>query len=188
MNKEIGILNIEVESASAQEDIKFKIDSSGENNLVFLGIAKFVIEYSKQNNKSVQEVMRVFNNIVNGIDQDEKETNNPDKDKDIKEQHLMKLWDLMFIAIPGEEEEYYKNMAADIKHFVITHCPDSEFIKATDYWGVKHLAYDIGEYKEGYYILMSFSTNKKTMGKLDRYLKSREDILRHMMITKTEED
>ena len=187
MSKEIGVLNIEVESASAQEDIKFKIDNNGEDKLIFLGIAKFVMEYSRTNNRSVQEVMRVFNNIVNDMVQDEKGTNDPDN-KDIKEQSLMKFWDLMFIAIPGKEEEYYKNMVADIKHFVLNHCPDSEFIKATDYWGVKHLAYNIGEYEEGYYILMSFSTNKKTMGKLDRYLKSRADVLRHMMVTKTEED
>lgn len=187
MSKEVGVLNIEVESASDQENIKIKIDSNGEDKLVFLGIAKFVMEYSRQNNRSVQEVMRVFNNIVNGIDQDEKETNNPDKYKDIKEQSLMKFWDLMFIAIPGKEEEYYKNMAADIKHFILNHCPDSEFIKATDYWGVKHLAYDIGGYKEGYYILMSFTTNRRTMGELDEYLKSREDVLRHMMVAKSED-
>ena len=187
MSKEIGVLNIEVESASDQENIKIKIDSNGEDKLVFLGIAKFVMEYARQNNRSVQEVMRVFNNIVNGMDQDEKELNNPDKYKDIKEQSLHKTWDLMFIAVPGKEEEYYKNIVADIKHFVINHCPESAFIKNTDYWGIKHLAYDIGEYKEGYYILMSFSTNKKTMGELDRYLKSREDILRHMMVVKSED-
>lgn len=187
MSKEVGILNIEVESASDQENIKIKIDSNGEDKLVFLGIAKFVMEYARQNNRSVQEVMRVFNNIVNGMDQDEKELNNPDKYKDVKELHSMKLWDLMFIAIPGEKEEYYKNMVADIKHFVVNHCPESTFIKNTDYWGVKHLASDIGEYKEGYYMLMSFSTNKQTMGKLDRYLKSREDVLRHMMVAKSED-
>ena len=187
MSKEIGVLNIEVESASDQENIKIKIDSNGEDKLVFLGIAKFVMEYAKQNNRSVQEVMRVFNNIVNGMDQDEKELNKPDKYKDIKEQSLHKLWDLMFIAVPGETEEYYKNMVANIKYFVITHCPESMFIKNTDYWGVKHLASDIGEYKEGYYILMSFTTNRRTMGELDEYLKSREDVLRHMMVVKSED-
>lgn len=187
MSKEVGVLNIEVESASDQENIKIKIDSNGEDKLVFLGIAKFVMEYARQNNRSVQEVMRVFNNIVNGMDQDEKELNNPDKYKDIKEQSLHKIWDLMFIAVPGEEEEYYKNMVADIKHFVVTHCPESMFIKSTDYWGVKHLASDIGEYTEGYYILMSFTTNRRTMGELDRYLKSREDVLRHMMVVKSED-
>lgn len=188
MSKEIGVLNIEVESASAQEDIKFKIDNNGEDKLIFLGIAKFVMEYSRKNNRSVQEVMRVFNNIVNDMVQDEKELNNLDEYNDVKELHSLKFYDLMFIAIPGKKEEYYKNMVADIKHFIATHCPESTFTKNTDYWGVKHLAYNIGEYKEGYYILMSFSTNKKTMGKLDRYLKSREDILRHMMIVKSEEN
>lgn len=187
MSKEIGVLNIEVESASDQENIKIKIDSNGEDKLIFLGIAKFVMEYARQNNRSVQEVMRVFNNIVNGMNQNEKELNNSDEYKDIKELHSLKPYDLMFIAVPGEKEEYYKNIAADIKHFVINHCPDSEFVKATDYWGVKHLASDIGEYKEGYYMLMSFSTNKQTMGKLDRYLKSREDVLRHMMVVKSED-
>lgn len=91
MSKEIGTLNIEVESASDQENIKIKIDSNGEDKLVFLGMAKFVMEYARQNNRSVQEVMKVFNNIVNGMVQDEKELNKPDKYKDIKEQSLHKL-------------------------------------------------------------------------------------------------
>lgn len=188
MSKEIGVLNIKAESASDQENVKIEINSNGENKLVFLGIAKFIIEYSRQNNRSVQEVLRIFNNIANDMNQDEKELNKPDKYKDVKELHSLEPWNLMFIAVPGEKEEYYKNMVADIKHFVVNHCPESTFIKDTDYWGVKHLDSDIGEYKEGYYILMSFSTNKKTMGKLDRYLKSREDILRHMMIIESEED
>lgn len=187
MSKEIGTLNIEVESASDQENIKIKIDSNGEDKLVFLGMAKFVMEYARQNNRSVQEVMKVFNNIVNDMNQDEKELNKPDKYKDIKEQSLHKPWDLMFIAVPGKEEEYYENMVANIKYFVITHCPESMFIKNTDYWGVKHLAYDIGGYKEGYYILMSFTTNRRTMGELDEYLKYREDVLRHMMVAKSED-
>lgn len=187
MSKEVGILNIEVESASDQENIKIKIDSNGEDKLVFLGIAKFVMEYARQNNRSVQEVMKVFNNIVNGMDQDKKGLNNPDKYKNTEEQYFHKSWDLMLIAIPGEEKEYYKKLVADIKYFVITHCPESMFIKNTDYWGVKHLAYDIGGYKDGYYILMSFTANRRTMGELDEFLKSREDILRHMMVVKSED-
>ena len=187
MSKEIGTLNIEVESASDQENIKIKIDSNGEDKLVFLGMAKFVMEYARQNNRSVQEVMKVFNNIVNGMVQDKKGLNNPDKYKNTEEQYFHKSWDLMFIAVPGKEEEYYKNMVANIKYFVITHCPESMFIKNTDYWGIKHLAYDIGGYKEGYYILMSFTTNRRTMGELDEFLKSREDILRHMMVVKSED-
>lgn len=188
MNKEIGILNIKAESAPEEENVKIEIYSNGEDKLVFLGIAKFVMEYSKQNNRSVQEIMRILNNIVNDMDQDEKELNNSDEYKDVKELHSLKPYDLMLIAVPGEKEEYYKNMAADIKHFVATHCPESTFTKNTDYWGVKHLASEIGEYKEGYYMLMSFSTNKQTMGKLDRYLKSREDVLRHIMTVKDEEN
>lgn len=187
MSKEVGILNIEVESASDQENIKIKIDSNGEDKLVFLGMAKFVMEYARQNNKSVQEVIRVFNNIVNNMNQDKKELNKLDKYKDIKEQSLHKLWDLMLIAVPGKEEEYYINMVANIKYFVITHCPESMFIKNTDYWGVKHLAYDIGGYKEGYYILMSFTTNRRTMDELDEYLKPREDVLRYVMVAKNED-
>lgn len=187
MSKEIGILNIKAESAPEEENVKIEIYSNGEDKLVFLGIAKFVMEYSKQNNRSVQEIMRILNNIVNDMNQDEKELDKPDEDKNVKELHSLKPWNLMFIAVPEEKEEYYKNMVADIKHFVINHCPESTFIKDTDYWGVKHVA-NIGEYKEGYYIFMSFSTDKKTMGRLDRYLKSREDILRHMMIIESEED
>ena len=90
MGKEIGVLKIEVEDAPDQENIKINIDSNGEDKLVFLGIARFVMEYARQNNRSVQEVMRVFNNIVNGMDQVEKELNNPDKYKDSKEQNFMK--------------------------------------------------------------------------------------------------
>lgn len=187
MSKEIGTLNIEVESASDQENIKIKIDSNGEDKLVFLGMAKFVMEYARQNNRSVQEVMKVFNNIVNGMVQDEKELNKPDKYKNTEEQYFHKSWDLMLIAVPGKEEEYYENMVADIKYFIITHCPESMFIKNTDYWGVKHLAYDIGGYKDGYYILMSFTANRRTMGELDEFLKFREDILRHMMVVKSED-
>ena len=91
MSKEIGILNIEVESASDQENIKIKINSNGEDKLVFLGIAKFFMEYSRQNNRSIDSLLDVFNNIVSGMDQEEKELTNSNSNVDVDRHHFMKI-------------------------------------------------------------------------------------------------
>ena len=91
MSKEIGILNIEVESASDQENIKIKINSNGEDKLVFLGIAKFFMKYSRQNNRSIDSLLDVFNNIVSGMDQEEKELTNSNNNVDVDRHHFMKI-------------------------------------------------------------------------------------------------
>ena len=51
---------------------------------------------------------------------------------------------------------------------------------------VAPLAYEINEIKEGYYVLITFSAEKTCVKELDRVMRIKENILRHMIISKGE--
>ncbi len=48
-------------------------------------------------------------------------------------------------------------------------------------WGVRRLAYPIGEFTEGNYFLTRFGTDASAIAELDRGLTAAEDVVRHLI-------
>ena len=57
-------------------------------------------------------------------------------------------------------------------------------VKQTDFWGKKRLAYEIQDFAEGDYVLLTFKAPKAVVKELDRVMRINEEILRHMIIRK----
>lgn len=55
-------------------------------------------------------------------------------------------------------------------------------VKNIEKWGRKRLAYEIKDLNEGYYVLIYFAGESKTITELDRILKINDNILRHMIV------
>jgi len=51
-----------------------------------------------------------------------------------------------------------------------------------DHWGRRRLAYNIAEYREGYYILINLELDPQTTTELERNLKLSERVMRHLLI------
>src|SRR3954452_23005540 len=60
-------------------------------------------------------------------------------------------------------------------------------IERTENWGRKRLAYDIGHFKEGVYVLEVINGSGELMKELDRRLKVIDQVVRHMIVRVDEE-
>ena len=60
-------------------------------------------------------------------------------------------------------------------------------VSKTDVWGRKKLAYPIQKQTEGFYSVTQMSIEQEALTELDRLLKLRQDVWRHMIIRLDEE-
>lgn len=60
-------------------------------------------------------------------------------------------------------------------------------IEKTENWGRRKLAYEIGHYKEGVYVLEVINGSGELMKELDRRLKVIDQVFRHMVVRVDEE-
>lgn len=60
-------------------------------------------------------------------------------------------------------------------------------IEKTENWGRRKLAYEIGHFKEGVYVLEVINGSGELMKELDRRLKVIDDVVRHMVVRVDEE-
>ena len=58
----------------------------------------------------------------------------------------------------------------------------------TDLWGRRKLAYDIGNHKEGFYVLHVIAGSGELMKEIDRRLRNTEGLLRHLVVRIDESD
>lgn len=93
-------------------------------------------------------------------------------------------YEILYIIRPDMEDEAKKELIARFDQ-VLTE-QGSEVIESKD-WAKKRLAYEINDYREGVYHLITVSANDaKGVDEFDRLARISRDILRHM-VTKIEE-
>lgn len=59
-------------------------------------------------------------------------------------------------------------------------------VDKVDRWGRRKLAYQIDDHKDGFYVVIYFKGENKTIAELDRVLKLTGDIVRFMIVRKGE--
>lgn len=94
----------------------------------------------------------------------------------------MREFEVMFILVPDEKEVLDKEIRS-VEEFIQN---NGGKLEKTDQWGKKRLAYDIRDLEEGYYVLISFSAERTCVRELDRVMRIKESVLRHMIISKGE--
>lgn len=94
----------------------------------------------------------------------------------------MREFEVMFILEPNEKEVIDKN----VKEVEEVIKKNGGKIESIDQWGKKRLAYEIRDLEEGYYVLITFSAAASCVKELDRVMKIKEEVLRHMIIYKGE--
>lgn len=55
-----------------------------------------------------------------------------------------------------------------------------------DRWGKRTLAYEVKHRREGYYVLVEFGAEPKTVAELDRFLLLLDEVLRHKIVLLSE--
>ncbi len=88
-------------------------------------------------------------------------------------------YELVAVISPEIADEQLETRINDISNFITER---GGVISEVEQWGKKKLAYAIGGFAEGYYVLYRFEFNPGLCKQLESNLQIAEDILRFLMI------
>ncbi len=91
----------------------------------------------------------------------------------------MRKYEIMYIIRPDIEEEAQNSL---IERFNNILTDNGAEIEKVDEKGKKRLAYEINDYRDGYYVVINFKGDETAINEFDRLAKFSDDIIRHMAI------
>jgi len=97
----------------------------------------------------------------------------------------MKHYEVMYIIRPNLDEEARKTLIEDMND-VLSSKGATDI--SVDEWGMRDLAYEIKDYKKGYYVVLQLKADTDATQELDRVMRLREDIIRHIVIAREDKD
>lgn len=92
---------------------------------------------------------------------------------------MMKKYELMYILQPTMEEEA-KTALVERLNGVLTN-NGAEIIESKE-WGKRRFAYEIQDFKEGFYYLVTFTGEGKAIDEFSHVANMNEDVLRYMTV------
>lgn len=90
----------------------------------------------------------------------------------------MNKYEVMFIAKPLEETEVDPIVTFVSDLLTKNGCN----IEKVDRWGKRHLTYPVKKQADGYYVLINFEAEPATIKEIDRVMKIRDEILKHLIV------
>ncbi|API92206.1 MULTISPECIES: 30S ribosomal protein S6 [Virgibacillus] len=91
----------------------------------------------------------------------------------------MRKYEIMYIIRPDMEEEA---QTALIERFNGILTDNGAEIEKVDEKGKKRLAYEINDYRDGYYVIINFKSDDQAINEFDRLAKFSDDIIRHIIV------
>lgn len=95
-----------------------------------------------------------------------------------------KQYELVYIASPDATEDQLAELQSIVEGIVTR---AGGVVDKVDVWGRRRLAYPIGRFKEGHYVVVLFSSEGTLVKELDRRLKVNDVIVRHLIVRVDEE-
>ncbi|GIN92978.1 30S ribosomal protein S6 [Siminovitchia terrae] len=95
----------------------------------------------------------------------------------------MRKYEIMYIIRPNIEEEAKQSVVERFDNILTSE--GAEIIESKD-WGKRRLAYEIEDFREGYYRLIHANANAEAVQEFDRLAKINDDIIRHIVIKQEE--
>ncbi|QGQ48547.1 30S ribosomal protein S6 [Metabacillus sediminilitoris] len=93
----------------------------------------------------------------------------------------MKKYEVMYIIRPNIEDEAKKALVERFNNVLSDN--GAEVAEAKE-WGKRRLAYEINDFRDGYYMLLQVNAEAAAVQEFDRLAKINEDIIRHIVIKK----
>jgi small subunit ribosomal protein S6 len=91
---------------------------------------------------------------------------------------MARKYEVVFILNPVIGDEAITATTEKIKALVET----SGTLEKVDVWGRRRLAYEINDQKEGFYVLIDFSSDAEFPKELERVLKITDGVLRFLVV------
>ncbi|MBU1145285.1 MAG: 30S ribosomal protein S6 [Firmicutes bacterium] len=93
----------------------------------------------------------------------------------------MRKYEIMYIIRPSLELEAKKALIAEL-NVILTDRGAEDLV--VNEWGTRELAYEIKDFKKGYYVVVKVKTTPEATFELDRVMKIKEDVIRHIIISR----
>ncbi|MGM9928769.1 MAG: 30S ribosomal protein S6 [Bacillus sp. (in: firmicutes)] len=94
----------------------------------------------------------------------------------------MRKYEIMYIIRPNIEDEAKKALVERFNTILTDNGAELTEVKE---WGKRRLAYEINDFRDGYYMLLQVQSEAAAVQEFDRLAKISEDMIRHM-VTKVE--
>lgn len=91
----------------------------------------------------------------------------------------MRKYEAVYIIRPDVDEAAVEAVVAKVNDTIAN---NAGTVEQTDKWGLKKLAYEINDYREGSYVVVTFNGDNSTVKALDYVTKVSDAILRCMTI------
>jgi len=89
------------------------------------------------------------------------------------------FYELMFIVKPELDEEQVGSATDKVHQLIVSNGGN---ITKTASWGKRRLAYQVGSYREGYYVVSNFEVETDKIVELERVLKISDTVFRHLLV------
>ena len=91
----------------------------------------------------------------------------------------MKKYEIMYIIRPNIEDEAKKALVERFNTVLSDNGADSVEVKD---WGKRRLAYEINDFRDGYYQIVTATSPAAAVEEFSRLAKISEDIIRHIVV------
>lgn len=91
----------------------------------------------------------------------------------------MKKYKGMYIIRPDRTEDQFKQTIEEMNKVIVDNGGE---ILGVDVWGMKEMAYEINDFRKGYYVVFTANATTKAVSEYDRIANIREDIIRHIIV------
>ncbi|MFC4321706.1 30S ribosomal protein S6 [Litchfieldia salsa] len=91
----------------------------------------------------------------------------------------MRKYEIMYIIRPNIEDEAKKALVERFNGVLTDNGAEITNVKE---WGKRRLAYEINDFRDGFYMILNVMSNSEAINEFDRLSKISEDIIRHIII------
>ncbi|UBH09779.1 30S ribosomal protein S6 [Macrococcus armenti] len=95
----------------------------------------------------------------------------------------MRNYEIMYVVRPNIEEDAKKALIERFEQILTSN--GAEIIESKD-WGKRRLAYEINDFKEGFYQIVRVKSTDEATNEFDRLAKINDDIIRHIVVREEE--
>lgn len=95
----------------------------------------------------------------------------------------MRKYEIMYIIRPNIDDEGRKAVVERFNNILTENGAEITSVKE---WGKRRLAYEINDFRDGYYMIVNVMSQPKAVQEFDRLAKISEDITRHIVVKEEE--
>lgn len=96
----------------------------------------------------------------------------------------LRLYEELFIVKPDSTDELVDPLVEQLTQLIVK---DGGNVQLTEKWGTRKLAYQVGRYLEGDYILLRFEASGATIKEIERRLRVNDLVIKYLTVRLDEE-